>query len=395
MKTTHWLTPNVISQLSIINYQLSIILLSLFFVLPSCRKENSIVAGSGSALSGDSIYFAKGFRIETRDSYTLLTVRNPWKPERELQRFVLVSKSAALPESLPEGILIRTPLERTVSFGSVQCSFLAELDALQTLVGICEPDYINMPFVQNGIRNGKIADVGQAANPDLERIMFVEPEALFTAPVEESGTGQISALGIPSVECVDYMESSPLGRAEWIRFFAPFFEKRGLADSLFAQTVTTYRALQDLTSQFATRPTVFSETIYSGVWWLPGGNSYMAHFFKDAGADYLWKEDTQTGSIGLPFEAVLEKAEKAGYWLIKYNSSTELTLSELVKNYPNYAFFDAYKKGNIYICNTGKSTYYEDLPVHPDYVLKDLVRIFHPEALDGYRPKYYRKIGDY
>ncbi|MDR1631408.1 MAG: ABC transporter substrate-binding protein [Dysgonamonadaceae bacterium] len=368
------------------------LILSLVCVLSSCRKENNTVAGSDITFAGDSIYFAKGFQIETRDNYTLLTVRNPWKPERELQHFVLVSKSVALPESLPEGILIRTPLKRTVSFGSVQCSFFAGLDVLQTLVGVCEPNFINIPFVQNGIRDGKIADVGQAANPDLERIMFVEPEALFTAPIEESGTGQISALGIPSIECVDYMESSPLGRAEWIRFFALFFEKRSLADSLFAQTVSNYKALQDLTSQLEIQPTVFSETIYSGVWWLPGGNSYVAHFFKDAGADYLWKEDTQTGSIGLSFESVLEKAEKADCWLIKYNTSNELTLSELVKNYPNYAFFDAYKKGNIYICNTGKVTYYEDLPVHPDYILKDLVWIFHPEALPGYLPKYYRRI---
>ncbi|MDR2622852.1 MAG: ABC transporter substrate-binding protein [Dysgonamonadaceae bacterium] len=384
MKILNWLTPNVVSQFSII-------ILCLFFVLSSCRKENN-TGSSDITLSGDSIYFAKGFRIETHDDYTLATVRNPWKPERELQRFILIPKSVALPEFLPEGILVRTPLERTVSFGSVQCSFFAEFDALQTLVGVCEPNFINIPFVQNGVREGKIADVGQATNPNLEKIMFIEPEALFTTPIEETGTGQISALNIPSIECVDYMESSPLGRAEWIRFFALFFEKRALADSLFSQTVNNYKALQELTLNLEIRPTVFTETIYSGIWWLPGGNSYMAHFFRDAGADYLWKEDTQTGSIGLSFESVLEKAEKADCWLIKYNSSNELTLSELVKNYPNYAFFDAYKKGNIYICNTGKVTYYEELPIHPDYILKDLVWIFHPELLSGYQPKYYRRI---
>jgi iron complex transport system substrate-binding protein len=309
-----------------------------------------------------------------------------------LQRFVLVPKSNPLPESLPEGILIRTPLERTVSFGSVQCSFFAEFGALQTLAGVCEPDFINIPFVQNAVREGKIADVGQAANPNLEKIMLIEPEALFTAPIEETGTGQTSRLGIPSIECVDYMESSPLGRAEWIRFFALFFEKRDLADSLFTMTVNHYKDLQKLTSKLEDRPTVFAETIYSGVWWLPGGNSYMAHFFRDAGAEYLWKEDTHTGSIGLPFESVLEKAEEADYWLIKYNTSNKLTLNELVKNNPNYALFDAYKKGDIYTCNTGKVPYYEELPVHPDYVLKDLVWIFHPESLSDYQPKYYRRI---
>ncbi|GHV29885.1 iron ABC transporter substrate-binding protein [Bacteroidia bacterium] len=369
-------------------------LLCFIFIFFSCKKEqpNQINTVVRSNNTSDSIYFAKGFQIETHDNYTLVTVHNPWKPERELQRFVLVPKSVALPESLPEGILIRTPLERTVSFGAVQCSFFAEFGALQTLVGVCEPDFINIPFVQNGVREGKIADVGQAANPSLEKIIFIEPEALFTAPIEEAGTGQISSLRIPSIECVDYMESSPLGRAEWIRFFALFFEKRALADSLFTVTVHNYKALQELTSHLEIRPTVFAETIYSGVWWLPGGNSYMAHFFRDAGADYLWKEDTHTGSLGLPFESVLEKAEKADFWLIKYNTSNELTLNELVKNYPNYAFFDAYKKGSIYICNTGKVTYYEELPVHPDYVLKDLVWIFHPESLSGYHPRFYQKI---
>ena len=364
----------------------------LLILFSSCRKESNITADSDAVLTGDSICFAEGFRIETHDGYTLATVRNPWKPERELQRFVLVPKSGALPESLPEGVLIRTPLERTVSFGSVQCSFFAEFDALRTLVGVCEPDFIHIPYVQNGVREGKIADAGQAANPNLEKIMSIEPEALFTAPIEETGAGQMASLNIPSIACVDYMESSPLGRAEWIRFFALFFEKRALADSLFSQTVSAYKALQELTGRLEIRPTVFTETIYSGVWWLPGGNSYMAHLLRDAGADYLWKENTHTGSIALPFESVLEKAEKADCWLIKYNASDELTLDELVKDYPNYAFFDACKKGNIYTCNTGKVTYYEDLPVHPDYILNDLVWVFHPELLPGCQPKYYRQI---
>jgi iron complex transport system substrate-binding protein len=369
------------------------LLLCIIFIFFSCKKKqsNQINAVARNNTS-DSIRFAKGFQIETHDNYTLVTVHNPWKSERELQRFVLVPKAVTLPETLPEGILIRTPLERTISFGSVQCSFFAEFDALQTLVGVCEPHFIHIPFVQNGVREGKIADVGQAANPSLEKMMLIEPEALFAAPIEESSAGLTSRLGIPSIECVDYMESSPLGRAEWIRFFALFFEKRSLADSLYAVTVNNYKALQELTFLLETRPTVFAETIYSGVWWLPGGNSYMAHFFRDAGADYLWKEDTNTGSIGLSFESVLEKAEKSNFWLIKYNTPNELTASELVKNNPNYALFDACKKGNIYVCNTGKVTYYEELPVHPDYILKDLVWIFHPEVLPGYQPKYYREI---
>jgi iron complex transport system substrate-binding protein len=193
---------------------------------------------------------------------------------------------------------------------------------------------------------------------------------------------------------MDYMESSPLGRTEWIRFYGLFFDKRALADSLFSATVEAYNALAALTQSVVDRPTVLTETIYNGIWYLPGGDSYMAHLFRDAGADYLWKDDTTTGAIALSFEAVLEKAEKADIWLIKHNLTPDLTYNKLAENYANYTFFDAYKRKNIYICHTGKVLYYEDLPIHPDYILKDFVRIFHPELLPDVQARYYTKMKD-
>ena len=341
---------------------------------------------------GDSVYFAKGFQIETHEDYTVATVRNPWDIRLVLQRYILVPKANTLPENLPEGVLIRTPLTRTVSYGSVQCGFFAEFDALNTLVGVCEPQYINIPYVQENIKNGKIANLGQAANPDLEKIILIEPEVLFTAPIENIGYGQAAKLNIPFIECVDYMESTLLGRSEWIRFFALFFEKKELADSLFKETAERYNELVKLTENVVKRPTVFAETVYSGIWYQPGGNSYIAKLFHDAGADYLWKEDTNSGSIGLTFESVLEKAEKADIWLIKYNSPLDMTYSNLVREYSNYALFDAYKKRNVYICNMGKVLYYEELPIHPDLLLKDMVRIFHPDLLPDYELRYYNKM---
>jgi iron complex transport system substrate-binding protein len=378
----------------------------LFCLLFSCNKRPQTTVETGRAPSlqstpcydsttipnNDSVLYANGFQIETHDDYILATVRNPWNTKQALQRYVLVPKAVSLPDSLPEGILIRTPLERTVSYGAVQCSFFAEFGALPTLVGVCEPQYIHIPFVEAGVRSGSIANLGQSANPDIEKIMLIEPEALFTAPIEGFGYGQAAKLGIPFIECVDYMESTPLGRAEWIRFLALFFDKRAVADSLFRETEARYLQLRQLAAQVEHRPTVMAETIYSGVWYVPGGNSYIAHFFRDAGADYLWEEDTSAGSLGLSFESVLEKAEKADYWLIKYNSSNNMTYKDLINDYPNYAFFDAYKKRSIYICNTGKVPYYEELPIHPDAILKDMVWVFHPELLQDYHPGYYERM---
>ena len=373
------------------------ILVICFFLLCffSCQKKQAVenaVSRTEFATGSDSIFHAKGFQIESQPGYTLVTVRNPWNTRLTLQRYVLVPKTAGLPANLPEGVLIRTPLARAVSYGSVQCGFFSEFGALETLVGVCEPEYIHIPYVQEGVRNGRIADLGQSANPDLEKIMLIEPEALFAAPIENAGYGQTAKLGIPFIECVDYMETSPLGRAEWIRFLALFFDKKELADSLFRKTVADYNELKKRSEQVEKRPSVFVETIYSGIWYQPGGNSYIAHLFRDAGADYLWKENTNTGSIGLSFETVLERAENADFWLIKHNNAQDMTYGKLKQEYPNYAFFDAFKNRNIYFCNTGKVPYYEELPIHPDYVLKDMLRIFHPELLPDYPLRYYRKM---
>jgi iron complex transport system substrate-binding protein len=376
------------------NMKTSCLLLLVFACLfVSCRnREAGIAEPCGRVHPADSVRYADHFRIETHDGYILATVLNPWNGGKILQRYVLVSRTAALPDSLPEGVLIRTPLERTVSCGSVQCSFFREFGALPTLVGVCEPQYIQIPFVQEGVRQGSIANLGQAANPDREKILLIEPEALFTSPIEGCGYGQVVQSGIPFIECVDYMESSPLGRAEWIRFLALFFDRRAVSDSLFRETESRYHRLRGLVSDVSRRPSVLTETVYSGIWYVPGGQSYVARLFRDAGADYLWKEDTGAGSLGLSFETVLEKAEKADCWLIKYNSPNELTYGELAKSNPNYAFFDAFKQKRIYACNTGKVPYYEELPIHPDYVLKDLAWIFHPELLPEYQPKYYAEL---
>ena len=366
-------------------------LLSLFSCQKKAQQVNQAIP-SPVIVQSDSVSFAKGFQIETFEKYTVATVRNPWDNRLVLQRYILVPKMDSLPENLPQGVLIRTPLVRTVCYGSVQCGFFAEFDALNTIVGVCEPQYINIPFIRENIQNGKIANLGQAANPDSEKIMLIEPEALFTAPIENSGYGQTAKLKIPFIECVDYMEPTPLGRAEWIRFLALFFEKKEIADSLFKETVGRYNELLQLSANINHRPSVFAETIYSGIWYQPGGNSYVAQLFRDAGADYLWKEDTNTGSIGLNFESVLEKAEKADFWLIKYSGFNDMTYRKLVQENQNYALFDAYKKRNSYICNTGKVPYYEELPIHPDLILKDMVRIFHPELLPDYQLRYYKKM---
>jgi len=380
--------------IKIVNYLIIILLsASLACSHQTKKSESEVIFNPKQEVAAiDSVRYAKLFLIETFEDYIKLTINNPWHSGNTLKTFILVPKNKILPKNLPKGTIVRTPLDRTVSFGAVQCSFFAEFGALKSLVGVCDPQYINIPEVADGVKSGRIADIGAAANPNIERLMSLDADAVFTSPIEESGSGRIELADAPVVECFDYMETSPLGRAEWLRFYGLFCDRRREADSLFAITEHRYIELQTACSHFDNRPTVFTETVYSGVWWVSGGNSYMSRLLSDAGADYLWRDDQHTGSIGLSFETVLERAENADYWLFKYNSPYTLSLEQLAKEQANYSLFDAWKKERVYACNTGQTTFYEELPIHPDRILQDLVAIFHPEALQEYRQRFFKKL---
>jgi iron complex transport system substrate-binding protein len=370
-----------------------------FFPLLSCnlnveKKQGGDVvlpAVSGSNVS-DDVRFADGFRIETHQDYTLLTVFDPRLSEKTLVRYVLVPKSVSLPQNLPVGTLIRTPVERVICSGAVQCSFLSAIGEEGSIVGVYEPHHINIASIKRAIGAGLIADAGRSSRPDFEKIMVLSPELIFGVPLEDVGGRHTSAVGVPDIFCLDHLESTPLGRAEWLRFYAMFFEKRAVADSLFSRTVDRYEGLRSLACHSDARPTVFSETIYSGIWWLPGGGSYMSCFFRDAGAEYVFSDDFHTGSIGKTFEDVFSMAWSADVWLIKYGSSREMTLETLASDNPRYKLFNAWKNGSIYAANLSVVPYYEELPVYPDYILQDLIIIFHPELLPDQEVRYFRRL---
>lgn len=343
----------------------------------------------------DTIYtvqYAKGFTVDLYSDYKVVTVRNPWDTTKILQKYILVDKSRDLPQNLPEGIVVRTPLSEVVAYSTIHSSTLAELHKENTIKGVCEPEYISVPYVQDGVKNGTILNLGQASNPNVEKIIEVDPEAIWATPIEGQSYGNISKSGIPILETPDYMEPTPLGRAEWIRLYSLFYNNEAYADSLFNKTVQNYLAIKEKVNSTSIRPTVFSDLMYRGVWYIPGGDSFISKMYEDAGARYVWSDDKRNSSSPYPFEQVLNDAGEAQFWLIKYNKPVDLTYQRLEKEYKPYSYFEVFKLRNIYECNTNYKKYYEDLPIHPDYILKDLASVFHPELFPDYRPKYYTKM---
>lgn len=370
------------------------LLILLTILLCGCNNHKPADKNNAKSDGEYKIYYAKGFTVDKYDEYTTVSVRDPWDTTRLLQTYILVDKDKDLPTDLPKGTLVRVPLTSVATYSTIHCSTLNELNAINIIKGVCEPQYIKLPNIQEGIRNGSIIDLGMASKPDTEKLIMLSPEAIFATPIQGWTYGSIEKTGISILETPDYTESHPLGRAEWIRFYSLFIGKEQLADSLFAITRKSYNDIKDAVAKTESRPSVLTDIRYQGKWNMPGGKSFMANMLSDAGASYPWADDNSTTYMPLSFESVLDKAGEADFWLIKYNWPKDMVYKSLEKEYKPYAYFKSFKEKNIFGCNTSYSSYYEDLPIHPDYILKDLAYIFHPELFPNYSPKYYTRISE-
>ena len=363
-------------------------------LLSACGGKSSTVSGSAQ---GDSIplHYSSNLSLIDYEDYIVAQLRNPWDTTKILHTYVLVDKKQPLPQELPLGTLVRTPLSKAVIYSSVHCSLLKDLGALNSIGGVCDLKYIKLPEIEEGCRNGTITDVGDGMNPNIERIIDLHPDAILLSPFENSGGyGRVEKLNVPIIECADYMETSSLGRAEWMRFYGLLFGKKTEADAMFASVERSYKDLQELVKPISFAPSVMCDLKTSSTWYTPGGNSTIARLYADAGANYIFREDTHSGSLPYPFEVIFEKGQQTDFWLIRYNQPIDKTYKELEKEFAPYAGFRAFKERNIYGCNTNRVPFYEETPFHPDWLLKDLIKIFHPSLLEGYELRYYKKLSE-
>ena len=368
--------------------------LILCMFLCTCKNHHK---SQSYTLEGDTLTmkYAENLRIIKYRDYTLAILRNPWDTTKILHTYILTDRLRSQPAQLPQGTIIQIPLEHSLVYSSVHCSLLNELQSTDRIKGICDLRYISIPSIQEDCRKGRIIDAGNSMNPDIEKIIDMHPDAILLSPYENNnGYGRIEKLNIPIVECADYMETSPLGRAEWMRFYGLLYGCEKRADSLFAQVEAEYLTIKAKTSQISKHPTVFSELKMGSTWYVAGGNSTTSRFFADAGAHYIFSELPQSGSVALSFETVFDKAQHADFWILKYNQEKDKTYAELKNDYALYAQFDAFKNRHIYGCNTRYVRFYEESPFHPEYLLKDFVKLFHPHLLEQDSLRYYQPLSE-
>jgi ABC-type Fe3+-hydroxamate transport system, periplasmic component len=354
------------------------------------KKQDKAV---NTSRSQSKIHYAVGFSIKQFANYTLIEVRNPWDTARIMEKYILIDRNKETPANLPEGTLVKVPVQRVATCSSIFAGEYFKLGTINKIVAVSEPEYVDIPIIKDGLKNGQIADLGRTTTLNTEKLLAAKTDILVISFFEESMHDRLKKNGIIVVKDASYMEESPLGRTEWIKFEAAFLGKDSLANEIFSKIEKRYQELMKKAAATKSRPTVFTEKKNGDSWFIPGGNSYMGNFMKDAGANYLWSDLKHTGSVPLQFETVFSKAVNAEFWLIKYNNTQfDLTYKQLEKEYDLYKNFAAFKNKHIYAANSGTTPFYEEGPLEPDVVLSDLIHIFHPEVLLNYQPKYYQHI---
>lgn len=376
-------------------------LLALFILISfvSCKNENKPNPRQKQDVSSASLSYAKGFEITSTENFKILTIKNPWPNAEKDYKYALVHKNVVSKITLNkdnfDGI-ITVPIQKVVVTSTTHIPALELLGVEKTLIGFPGTDYVSSEKTRTLIDNKSVRELGKNEGINTEVLLELRPNLVVGFGIDGNNKSfeTIKKSNIPVIYNGDWVEKSPLAKAEWIKFFGVLYNKEKEADAIFKTIEKDYLEAKSIAKTVKSKPSILSGAMYKYVWYLPNGTSPEAQLLKDANVNYLWSETTASGSIALSFEAVFTKGKSADIWLSPsyYNS-----LEALEKANTHYTQFDAFKNDNIYtfVNNTGKTggvTYYELGTARPDLVLKDLIKICHPELLEDYQPHFFQKL---
>lgn len=364
-------------------------------IFTSCRPTTKERLEFKENPSHTSLDYAEGFTVEYANGAKYLTIHQPFQGAKAPIQYVLVNKDSSQLPPIPEKAqVIRIPLNRIICTSTTHIPLLDYLNETSSLVAFPTTEYITSKKTRQRIAEGHVVDLGPDNDMNLELLLSAEPEMVMGYSVTgDMGTfGTIKKAGIPVVLNAEYLEKSPLGRAEWLKFAALFYNKETEADSIFRQIEQKYLMLKDLASVAKERPSVLSGLVYGSTWFLPGGQNYAAQLINDAGGNYLWANDSSTGFLELSFESVYEKAQEANYWI---GVGSHASLQALEENDHRYVNFKAFQTGEVFTYHTpdqAGSSYLELGYLRPDLVLHDLIVIMHKDMLSDDSLYFYRRL---
>lgn len=376
----------------------SIICLSILLV--GCKnekpKDRTLPSLDKKALH---LKYAKGFSLEDYSTHKILSISNPWPESKKTYKYLLASNNNADNLNYDKNAfdaIITDNIQKLVVTSTTHIPALELLGVEHTLVGFPGTDYISSEKTRKRINSGKVRELGKNEGINTEVLLSLQPDIIVGFGVDgvNKTFETIKKSGIPVIYNGDWVESTALAKAEWIKFFGVLFNKEKEADSIFNHIESNYKEAKKIASQAKSSPSVLSGAMHKDAWYLPNGTSPEAQFLKDANVNYLWSETTGKGSLALNFETVFEKGQDAELWI---NPSYYGSLEQIENANALYKNFEAFKSKKVYSFantkgETGGVLYYELGTTRPDLVLKDIIKICHPELLQDYQPYFFKAL---
>jgi len=373
-------------------------LFAVIFIFFSCRTASKKEQKSEN--SGDTLRnkYASGFQIIRQQNNTVLEIFNPWQRAKDVSiKYKLVKRENSKDEKVVLRNEIQIPIKRIACLSTTHIAFVEALGCTDKIVAVSGTNLISNPKIRAKLKTKEVYDVGYEQGLNYELLISLKPDVVFAYGIGSDVTGYISKLrelGIPVILVGEYLEAHPLAKAEWIMFFAEFFEKQQIAKNRFDSIDKNYNKLKELAANIKTKPLVMSGLPWSGTWYVSGGKSYAAKLIEDAGGEFLWKSIDSHESLPMDLETVFQKSAETEYWL---NTGSAKTLNDIISVDARLTNLNPYKKGKLYnnnarLTETGGNDYWESGVINPDVILKDIIVILHPGMFPGYKPFYYKKL---
>lgn len=363
----------------------------LFFVA-GCGRTSKEEGSKGNLSSG-----ARGFSLEETGGVTKLTVFNPWEKANGVSfGYYLVNRKAEVPDSLMGKRVVKTPVQRVICLSTTHLAYLDVLEETDAVVGISGSQYISNSEIRQRMEQDEVPDVGYGQNLNYELMVNLKPDLVLVYGIGSevtSYTRKLEELGIPVVMVAEYLEESPIGKVEWVKFMGAFFEKEEMAENYFLKVKEEYNRLKELAAGKQVKPKVLVGSPYKDAWWVPGGNSYLANLIADAGGSYIGQNNASHESYVISFENALAWGGYADIWINMGNLTSKKELLDADQRFENFAVFN---KGKLYnnikrLSSHGGNDFWESGTVNPDIILRDLISIFHPGLVEQ-ELVYYKEI---
>jgi iron complex transport system substrate-binding protein len=376
------------------------IVVFIIFVSSLCSCSTETKPKKSSVKPGDSRQpdEATGFVIQQLNGYQKLTVFDPWQKSSDNQfDYYLIEKGKEIPPALKNQSIFYTPLQKVVCLSTTHIGYLDALNEIVTVIGLSGSAYLTNIIVKKGIAENHIREVGNERGLNYEMIVQLKPDVVFAYGVGSEINAQMNKLrdlGIPVVLVGEYLEQTPLGKAEWIKFFGAFFNKKVQADSIYERIRNNYINIKRSVSDLKVKPTVLTGLPFKDTWWIAGGQSNLAVLIEDAGGKFLWGENQSKEAFPVSLEEVFLRAASADFWI---NCGSVNNLNELLAFDRRFSVLPAVKNSKVFNNNlhstpAGGNDYWESGVINPDLILSDLVKIFHPEVAAGKEFYYYKKL---